>query len=420
MSVADHFHSGFSPMTEADASPVPVKGTSPFITGIGIAQICSWGSLYYAFPQMAAAMEGDLGWSNTQIYGAATLGMLLSALAAVPVGTAIDRGYGRWVMAGASVLAGLLLIGWSFVGDLVAYYVLVGGIGAMQAATLYEPAFAVVARRAGPLHARPGITAVTLWAGFASTIFFPLVELLMMQVGWRGTLQVLGAINIVICGGLYFTVIQPAKDQYRPVHAANGERNAALIAALKRPVFWALAAAFGFFAMFFSALTYHLYPLFQERGLDAASIVFAIALIGPAQVGGRFLISLFAPKLTARHLGSIIVLCFPACVLLLLFGPHWLAIACLATVIYGTGTGIMTIVRGISVPEMVSREGYGAISGAINTAMLLARAVGPLAAAWIMTETGGYTGTLIAMLVIAIAMVLCFWAAARLSRVPPH
>ena len=67
---------------------------------------------------------------------------------------------------------------------------------------------------------------------------------------------------------------------------------------------WALglAAALAFFAMFFSALTYHLYPLFQQRGLDAPSIVFAIALIGPAQVGGRFLISLFAPKITARSL----------------------------------------------------------------------------------------------------------------------
>lgn len=403
-------------MSDATPSPVPVKGSSPFITGLGIAQIGSWGSLYYSFPQIAAAMEKDLGWSSTQIYGAATAGMLLSALAAVPVGTAIDRGHGRWVMAGASIVAGLLLAAWSFVGDLMLYYVLVAGIGAMQAATLYEPAFAVVARRAGPLHARPGITAVTLWAGFASSISFVLVELMMGQVGWRGTLQVLAAINIVMCGGLYFTVIQPSKDQYRPVRTPGKGSNAALLDALKRPVFWALAGSFAFFAMFFSALTYHLYPLFQQRGLDAASIVFAIAMIGPAQVGGRLLISLLAPKITARQLGSIIVLCFPLSVLLLLFGPDWLAVACLATIVYGIGTGIMTIVRGISVPEMVSRESYGAISGAINTGMLLARAVGPLAAAWIASETGGYTGTLWAMLVVSLAIVLCFWVAARLTR----
>lgn len=402
-------------MSETASPPVPIKGSSPFITGLGIAQICSWGSLYYSFPQIAAAMEKDLGWSSTEVYGAATAGMLLSALAAVPVGTAIDRGYGRWVMAGASVLAGLLLIGWSTVSNLLWFYVFVAGIGAMQAAALYEPAFAVIARRAGPLHARAGITAVTLWAGFASSVFFPLVEFLMAHIGWRGALQVLGGINIVVCAGLYFTVIQPAKDQYRPTHHTRGS-NGALVAALKRPVFWALAASLGFFAMFFSALTYHLYPLFQQRGLDAASIVFAIALIGPAQVGGRFLISLFAPKITARQLGSIIVLCFPVCIVVLLAFPTWLWAACVATVVYGTGTGIMTIVRGIAIPEMISRESYGAISGAIGTVMLLARAIGPLAAAWIMLQTGGYNGTLLAMLVVGVAIVLCFWAAARVSR----
>jgi len=406
-------------MSEAAASPTPVKGSSPFITGLGIAQICSWGSLYYSFPQIAAAMGRDLGWTSTQVYGAATAGMLLSALVAVPVGTAIDRGFGRWVMAGGALLAGLLLIAWSSVGDLLWFYVCVAGVGATQAATLYEPAFAVIARRAGPLHARAGITALTLWAGFAASVFFPLVEFLMAHVGWRGALQVLGAINIVVCASLYFLVIQPSRDQYRPAHVPGKAGNAPLVAALKLPVFWALAASLSFFAIFFSALTYHLYPLFQQRGLDPAGIVLAIALIGPAQVGGRLLISLFAPKITARRLGSIIALCFPLSIVVLLVGPNWLSAACLATVVYGIGTGIMTIVRGIAIPEMISREGYGAISGAIGTCMLLARAIGPLAAAWIMLETGGYTGTLVAMLVISIAMVLCFWAAARAAR-PIH
>ncbi len=403
-------------MAELPPPLVPVKGSSPFISGLGIAQICSWGSLYYSFPQIAAAMEKDLGWSSTQLYGAATAGMLLSALVAVPVGSAIDRGHGRWVMAGGALLAGLLLLGWSSVGDLLWFYVFVVGVGAVQAATLYEPAFSVIARRAGPLHARSGITALTLWAGFAATVFFPLIEYLLTHVGWRGALQVLGAINIVVCAGLYFLVIDPHRDQYRPTHTTGKGRNGALLAALKKPVFWALAASFAAFAVFFSALTYHLYPLFQQRGLDPAGIVFAIALIGPAQVGGRLLISLFAPKVTGAMLGAAVVLCFPLSILVLLFGPDQLWVACLATVIYAIGAGVMTIVRGIVIPEMVSRESYGAISGAISTCMLLARAVGPLAAAWLTLSTGGYTGTLIAMMVLSVVIVACFWAAALAAR----
>jgi hypothetical protein len=68
------------------------------------------GPVYYSFPLIAEAMGRDLGWSKPDLYGAATIGLLLSGLAAYPVGSAIDRGHGRTIMAGASVLAGILLI----------------------------------------------------------------------------------------------------------------------------------------------------------------------------------------------------------------------------------------------------------------------------------------------------------------------
>lgn len=87
--------------------------TRGFISALGAAQICSWGTLFYAFPLIAEAMRVDLGWSKAELYGAATCGMLLAAAAAYPVGAAIDRGHGRLLMAGASVAAGLMLVAWS-------------------------------------------------------------------------------------------------------------------------------------------------------------------------------------------------------------------------------------------------------------------------------------------------------------------
>lgn len=95
---------------ERDAITRPPGGRSPFIIGLGIAQICSWGSLYYSFPLIAEAMGRDLGWSKPAVYGAAALGLALSGLAAYPVGAAIDKGHGRSVMAASSVAAGLLLL----------------------------------------------------------------------------------------------------------------------------------------------------------------------------------------------------------------------------------------------------------------------------------------------------------------------
>ena len=136
-------------MTDITA-PAPVNGKSWFITGLGIGQIASWGSLYYSFPLVATAMEHDLGWDKTLIYGSATLGALLSALLAIPVGKAIDSGHGRLVMACSSVAAGFLLILWALTDNIVLFYLGSAGVGALQAAVLYEPAFAVIARRSGP------------------------------------------------------------------------------------------------------------------------------------------------------------------------------------------------------------------------------------------------------------------------------
>jgi MFS family permease len=105
----------------AHADDQPARALRLFITGLGIGQICSWGSLYYSFPLIAEAIGSDLAWSKPDLYGAAaTIGLLLSGLAAYPVGSAIDRGHGRTIMAGASVLAGILLIAWSQVESIAA------------------------------------------------------------------------------------------------------------------------------------------------------------------------------------------------------------------------------------------------------------------------------------------------------------
>ncbi|OYW98593.1 MAG: MFS transporter, partial [Rhizobiales bacterium 32-66-8] len=93
---------------QADAAAYrPLSGRSLFITGLGIGQVCSWGSLYYSFPLIAEAMGRDLGWSKPEMYGAATLGLVLAGIASYPIGNAIDRGHGRLVMAAGSVMAGL-------------------------------------------------------------------------------------------------------------------------------------------------------------------------------------------------------------------------------------------------------------------------------------------------------------------------
>ncbi len=393
-------------------APSLVSGRSWFITGLGVAQIASWGSLYYSFPLIATAMEADLGWDKTLIYGSVTLGALLSALVAIPVGQAIDRGHGRLVMSVSSVLAGLLLALWGITDNIILFYLASAGVGALQAATLYEPAFAVVARRSGPAGARDGITALTLWGGFASTIFVPLVQLLLDLVGWRGTLEVLGLINVALCAVIYFLVIDPGLDAPRLAAVSSAKAKSHLGGALRNPVFWWLAISFTAYTASFSALLLHFYPMLLERGFNEYAVVAAMTIIGPAQVAGRIAIMAFGRKASGRRIGSLIVLGFPLAMGLFAWAPAEFWIVALAALIYGAANGIMTIVRGIIVPELVSKDAYGAINGALVVPMTVSRALAPLGAAALWSATGNYAGTMTVTVVLSVVMVLFFWLAA--------
>lgn len=390
-----------------------------FITGLGIGQICSWGSLYYSFPLIAEQMAAGLGWSKPELYGGASLGLLLAALAAYPVGAAIDRGYGRIVMAGGAALGGLLLLAWSQVEHLWLFYLLMGGLGVIQAATLYEPAFAVVARRMGVVNARAGITALTLWGGFASTVFIPLIQLLLDEFGWRGALAVLAGINLVICGSLYFAIIHPAADAPQPANRPDGVSpltgRLAVTWAARRPAFWALAVAFTAYTATFSAFLFHLYPLLLERGLEVASVVAAMTVIGPAQVAGRIGIWMLARHTSVRAIGAVTVLGFPVAFTALAVLPPSFVVVAGAAALYGAANGIMTIVRGLAVPEMLTPEAYGAINGALTAPSTLAKAVAPAGAALIWAWAGSYDAVLVAIVVGSLVMVVSFWLAALLS-----
>ncbi|WP_157055315.1 MFS transporter [Achromobacter spanius] len=405
------------PMSQQAASPDKAHG---LVTALGIGQICSWGSLYYSFPLIAEAMGAELGWSKPDLYGAATLGLMLAALAAYPVGVAVDRGYGRWVMGLSSLAAGGLLLLWSQVTSLLAFYVLVGGIGALQAATLYEPAFAVVARRVGPGHSRAGITALTLWGGFASTVFIPLVQWLLNHWGWRDALMVLAAVNVFICGSAYLLCISPTRDAKPAGDATADEQRArnrlAVRDALHRPVFWALLVSLTAYAAVFSAFTFHMYPLLRERGIDTASVVQAIALIGPAQVAGRIVISLFAARASMRAVGTAVVTIFPLAFGALAFlRADFLTVAAVC-VVYGGANGIFTIVRGMVVPEMLSRHAYGAINGLLTVPMTFARAAAPVGAAALWALGSSYDTVLAAIVAVAFVLAASFWLAAWISR----
>lgn len=401
-----------------DRRPASVASRRRFIAGLGIGQIVSWGCIYYAFPLIAPPMGQELALTKPEIYGAATFGLAIGSLANYPVGAAIDRGHGRALMSAGSVLGGLLMLGWAEVGSLWSLYLIFAGIGLAQAMTLYEPAFAVVVRRYGA-ESRRGITALTLWGGFASTVFVPLTQFLLDRIGWRDALLTLGVLNLVLCLAIHLSVIDPRADAL-PSPAPGGTSGKTVLAgrdamrwALRKPGFWCLLICFTLFSITFSALIYHLYPLLLEHGFDTATVVAGIAIIGPAQVAGRIVIWTLARDRSVRVIGMATVLSFPVA-LLLLFLPASFAALALFAVVYGAANGVMTIVRGIAVSEMLTREAYGSINGLLVAPGTVARALGPVLGALLWSAGGSYDLFLMAAVAGSVLVALAFAVAAAI------
>jgi predicted MFS family arabinose efflux permease len=386
---------------------------------LGVGQVCSWGTLYYSFPLIAIEMHQDLGWSKSLLFGGATAGLLAAALVAYPVGVAIDRGCGKWVMSAGALLACMMMIWWSITSSLVAFYVICVVLGALQAALLYEPAFAVLARHVGAASARAGITHITLWGGFASTVFIPFTTLFIESWGWRVALVALGLVNALMCT-LYFWAIRPKEDLEHTDHQGEKQAQIALNrdtvrAFIKRPLFWLITASLALYALVFSAFTYHMYPLLESKHLSIREVVWAIALIGPAQVFGRFVISRYAENLSMRQLGSVMMVVFPlAFAALLPTSPNWFWVAAVF-IAYGLSNGVLTIVRSFVVPEMLTPNAYGALNGVLIIPATIARALAPLLAATLWAIEQSYQPVLWALILGSVAMAVTFWWASFIS-----
>lgn len=385
-----------------------------FIMALGIAQICAWGTLYYSFPQISAAMGTEFGWTGAQQYGALSLGLVLSGAASYPVGRAIDRGHGRWMMTAAAVAAAILLAAWSRVTSLTGFYLVVALLGAVQAATLYEAAFAVVSRRTGPEKARAGITQLTLWGGFASTAFVPMIEWLLNAGGWRPALLVLAAINLLVCAPLHALVIRPDRDRGGALGFVPDSSSAGFDAGfrpLASPAFWWIALCFVAHAGVMSAFVFHLYPILLERGLDTAGVVSVIAVIGPAQVAGRMAVAALARNASIGSLGGVTVLALFASFAALAVLPATLPGLLVLSGAIGAANGVLTIVRGLIVPELLTRRDYGAINGLIAAPSHLARALAPIAAAVLWDRSGSYEVVIAALVAGALLMSVAYWVA---------
>jgi MFS family permease len=370
--------------------------------------------MFYAFSFLIEPLMDTSGSDKATIVGAFSLGLLISGLLSAPIGTLIDRVGGRGVMTAGSLGAALLLALLSQVQSTVALYFIWAGLGFVMAATLYDPAFAVLTRLFTNNYRR-AITALTLFGGFASTVFWPLTQFLIAELGWRNALLVLALLNLVVCVPVHWWVLPRDRRGARAKHSPLAGEGA-FRAALRTPMFYLLTIAFTGNSLVFSATQVHLMSMLQSKNLTAASAALVGAMIGPMQVTGRVLEFAFASRLSAATIGILAMAFLPLSLgLLAIAGVEWPLLVAFA-VIYGIGNGVMTIVRGAIPAELFGRESYGAINGAMAAPVIVAKAAGPLVAALLFTWLGGYDGTILVLLVVGLLSTAVFFLSTRAAR----
>lgn len=397
-------------MVEQDASP---PAADPRALPWGLAwriaggQIVSWGVLYYAFTVVVGPMQTAMGWSRPFLNTGLSLGFLVWGACALPVGVWIQRQGGRGVMTLASLLGGLALAALGAFPQPSAYLAAWMVLGAAMAGLLYEPAFAVVTAHFGGAYRR-GITLVTLVGGLASTVFIPLAQLAVDQLGWRAALMALGAFQIVVCVPLHALGLPrwlpPPSDARAPSPGVIGTRLAAWSAELRQDVsdrrFAGLAIWFTAHAAVFSGLIFQLPPILQSSAIETSTLLTAIALIGPTQVIGRLALAAWGENLDALRLGGwAMVGLFVAVFVLLTLPPTLPVLAGFAT-LYGASNGALTILRGTAVADLFGRQRYAELSGALALPAVIAKAASPLALAALWSASGSPQTVYIAALVV--------------------
>ena len=356
------------------------------IAALGITQIIGYGTLYYSFSILAPDMAAYFAWSTEWIFGALSAALLVGGLAAPWLGSLFDRwGAGRAMTLG-SVVAAAALTACAMAPGKIAFVAALIAIEVAANVVQYGAAFALLVQLR-PEVAQRSITYLTLIAGFASTIFWPLTSALHEHLSWQNVYLAFAALNLLICMPLHAWLARGASAR-EPLEAAVPLRAEGVLAPRSRRLGFALmVAGFALQSLVSSAALVHMVPLLSALGLGATAAIVG-TLFGPSQVLSRLINMLLGRDLQPLHLATIAAALLPGGVLVLILTAPSVPGAMAFAVIFGMGNGLLSIVAGTLPLSLFGSEGYGRLQGKMMAARLITSAIAPFALALSMTWIG--------------------------------
>ncbi|MGW6442789.1 MFS transporter [Lentzea sp. NPDC055074] len=378
------------PADTATARPGLDAGPRRVLVVLCVTEIVSWGVLYYAFPVLLPTISSDSGWSHAAITAGFSASQIVAGLVGIPVGRLLDRHGPRAIMTTGSVVAVLALLALASARSPALFTAAWLLAGVAMAGVFYAPAFAALTRWYGSRRVS-ALTALTLVAGLASTVFAPLTAVLNEHLGWRGTYLVLAGFVAVTTIPLHLFGLRlpwPAVE-HETAHTPSA-------VARSRP-FLVLVVAMSLAAFSVYAVVIALVPLLTERGMTTSAAALALGLGGVGQVLGRLGYARLAAKTSVRA-RTVLILLVSAVVTALLGvvpGPALLLIA--GSVLAGVTRGIFTLVQATAITDRWGAVHYGQLNGLLTAPVMLTAAIAPWAGSALAAVLGGYPAVFVVL-----------------------
>ena len=346
------------------------------VAAIGFGQLLAWASSYYLAAILAPLMAGSFGLPPVAVFGMFSAALLVSALLGPMAGHRVDRLGGRRVLQQSNVLFALahlvmalsqgpvsLACGWLLLGVAMPF-------------GLYDAAFGTLVRLYRD-DARRSIVAVTLIAGFASSLSWPFTHAIAMHAHWRTACAVWALLHLTVGLGIHRYGLPNVLSA--ALHAPSSP-NAATTAAPHPGLMALLAGIFAAHGFIFAALAAHLPRLLQAAGATAGVAVAAASLVGACQVGGRLFDAFWLKRLHPFVSARLAIALHPvgACLLLVSGAPVSAPFAAIFTALHGAGVGLMTIVKGTLPLALFGPAGFGRRAGLLEAPSRVMQAVAPV------------------------------------------
>jgi MFS family permease len=386
------------------------------IVFLAIGETIYWAGLYYIFAALLVQWEAAEPWTKTQITMAFTGAILMAAIFAPIAGRQIDRGNGPKVLTFAALIGAALVALLPFANSVWMFGAIWLGVGACLGGCLYETCFSLITRTRGD-NARRDITLVTLFAGLAGTLSFPLSNAISNAYGWHSAIWTMAGLVAFVGVPLVWHATSFLEKENAARDDETKETHSSIFnirSVLSKPAFWFIAIGFAMLGCNHGVIINHILPILTDRGLTGDAAVLAASMIGPMQVAGRLAMMAAESRVSSHAITSACFVGVACAGAALYFSAVVPALVVVFVILQGSGHGVTSIMRPVITKEILGTQNFGAISGAVAVPYLLAWAAAPVAGS-LLWEAGGYDLAILVVIISALTGLLFYRAAVHYS-----